>query len=143
MLSDEIKANIPKITVAKYVDLIEASSSSQQCFNMAAADSFLHLTRPLGPASLLAPPSTTPLSISLHPQALFSILDHSQRRPPAAPRVIGTLLGSRSEDGTVVSITSSFAVGHTETTDQVEVDMEYQKQMLALHLRAKDRKSVV
>lgn len=110
---------------------------------MASVDSYLHLTRPLGPATLAAPPTTTPLSISLHPQALFSILDHSQRRPPSAPRVIGTLLGTRTEDGTIVSITSSFAVGHTETTDQVEVDMEYQKQMLSLHLRANPKEVLV
>jgi translation initiation factor 3 subunit F len=38
---------------------------------------------------------------------------------------------------------SSFAVSHTETTDQVEVDMEYQKAMLALHLRANPKEVLV
>lgn len=57
--------------------------------------------------------------------------------------MIGTLLGTRSEDGTEVEIRSTFAVGHTETTDQVEVDMEYQKQMLALHLKANPREILV
>ena len=106
-------------------------------------DSYLHLSRPLGPSTVSNPPSTAALSISLHPQALFSILDHSQRRPPSAPRVIGTLLGTRSEDGTLVSITTSFAVGHTENAEQVEVDMDYQKQMLALHLRANPKEVLV
>lgn len=57
--------------------------------------------------------------------------------------MIGTLLGTRSEDGTEVEIRSCFAVGHTETVDQVEVDMEYQKQMLALHLKANPREVLV
>lgn len=42
-----------------------------------------------------------------------------------------------------MEIRSTFAVGHTETTDQVEVDMEYQKQMLALHLKANPREFLV
>lgn len=57
--------------------------------------------------------------------------------------MIGTLLGIRSEDGTEVEIRSCFAVGHTETTDQVEVDMEYHKQMLALHLKANPKEVLV
>jgi translation initiation factor 3 subunit F len=82
-------------------------------------------------------------SPQLTSQAVFSILDHSLRRNADQERVIGTLLGTRSEDGTEVEIRSTFAVGHTETTDQVEVDMEYQKQMLALHLRANPREVLV
>lgn len=42
-----------------------------------------------------------------------------------------------------MEIRSTFAVGHTETTDQVEVDMEYQKQMLALHLKANPKEVLV
>lgn len=42
-----------------------------------------------------------------------------------------------------MEIRSTFAVGHTETTDQVEVDMEYQKQMLSLHLKANPREFLV
>lgn len=34
-------------------------------------------------------------------------------------------------------------MGHTETTDQVEVDMEYQKAMLSLHLRANPKEILV
>lgn len=77
-------------------------------------------------------------------KALFSILDHSARRPPDQSRVIGTLLGSRSDtDESQVTVHSAFAVGHTETTDQVEVDMEYQKAMLSLHLRANPKEILV
>lgn len=34
-------------------------------------------------------------------------------------------------------------MGHTETAEQVEVDMDYQKQMLALHLKANPREILV
>ena len=57
--------------------------------------------------------------------------------------MIGTLLGTRTEDGQEVEIRNCFAVGHTETAEQVEVDMDYQKQMLALHLRANPKEVLV
>jgi translation initiation factor 3 subunit F len=110
---------------------------------MAEKDSFLHLARPLGPAPVGAQPSTAPLSVVIQPQAIFSILDHSLRRPSDQDRVIGTLLGVRSEDGTEIEIRNCYAVPHTETAEQVEVDMDYQKQMLALHLRANPREVLV
>lgn len=77
------------------------------------------------------------------PKAIFSVLDHSLRRNADQERVIGTLLGTRSEDGSEVEVRSAFAVGHSEAEDQVEVDMEYHKQMLALHLKANPREVLV
>ncbi|KAH7125237.1 eukaryotic translation initiation factor 3 subunit F [Dendryphion nanum] len=106
-------------------------------------DSFLHLARPLGPAPIGAQPSTAPLAVVIQPQAIFSIIDHATRRPSDQERVIGTLLGTRSEDGTEIEIRNCYAVPHTETAEQVEVDMDYQKQMLALHLRANPREILV
>lgn len=48
-------------------------------------------------------------------------------------------MGTRSEDGSDASVSSAFAIPHTENEDQVEVDVEYQKNMLSLHLRAHPR----
>lgn len=110
---------------------------------MAEGDTFLHLSRPLGAAPIGAQPTNTPLTVTIQPQALFSILDHSLRRNKNQERVIGTLLGTRSEDGTSVSIENCYAVPHTETTEQVEVDMDYQKTMLSLHLRSNPREVLV
>lgn len=109
---------------------------------MSDVDSFLHLARPLGPA-VGGQATTNPLNVIIQPQAIFSILDHSLRRNVDQERVIGTLLGVRSEDGQEVEIRNCFAVGHTETQEQVEVDMDYQKQMLALHLKANPREVLV
>ncbi|MCJ1283891.1 hypothetical protein MMC26_003222 [Xylographa opegraphella] len=110
---------------------------------MVEADSFLHLARPLGPAAIGSQTTTAPLNVIIQPQAIFSILDHSLRRNVDQERVIGTLLGVRSEDGQEVEIRNCFAVGHTETQEQVEVDMEYQKQMLSLHLKANPKEVLV
>lgn len=42
-----------------------------------------------------------------------------------------------------MEIRNGFAVPHTETQEQVEVDMEYQKNMLLLHLKANPREVLV
>ncbi|KAI4859385.1 Mov34-domain-containing protein [Hypoxylon rubiginosum] len=105
-----------------------------------AVESFLHLSRPLAP-TMNFHSSMAPLSVAIQPSAVLSILDHATRRdiPTASSRVIGALVGSRSEDGSEVTVASSFAIPHTENEDQVEVDVEYQKNMLSLHLRAHPR----
>ncbi|KFY81665.1 hypothetical protein V500_11202 [Pseudogymnoascus sp. VKM F-4518 (FW-2643)] len=104
-----------------------------------AAESFLHLARPLGPTAVGIQPTTAPLNVIVQPQVVFSILDHALRRDPASNRVIGALLGVRSEDGMEVEVKNCFAINHTETEEQVEVDVEYQKNMLALQLKANPR----
>lgn len=107
-------------------------------------NNFLHLARPLAPATVSASaPTTAPVSVTIQPQALFSILDHASRRPPEQERVIGTLLGTRSDDGTEVEVRNCYAVPHTETAEQVEVDMDYQKRMLELHLKAAPREILI
>lgn len=61
------------------------------------------------------------------------------RRDPQSHRVIGALLGVRAEDGMEVEVRNCFAIPHTETEEQVEVDVEYQKNMLSLQLKANPR----
>ena len=101
--------------------------------------------------------------VQVHPVALFSILDHFLRRSdpepeegelnedgtqaaeepkqPAATRVIGTLLGTRTESE--VEIKSCFAVPHHETSEQVQVDMDYHKTMYELHHRVNPEEVIV
>ncbi|KAI0141670.1 JAB1/Mov34/MPN/PAD-1 ubiquitin protease-domain-containing protein [Xylariaceae sp. FL1272] len=109
-----------------------------------SSSTFLHLSRPLAPSSYNYHNNLAPLSVTIQPQAILSILDHAVRRdipatPASSSRVIGALIGTRSEDGSDVSVVSSFAIPHTENEDQVEVDVEYQKNMLALHLKVNPR----
>lgn len=70
------------------------------------------------PTVLQFVPSTTGLSAKVHPLVIFNICDCYVRRPDQADRVIGTLLGSISADGTV-DIRNSYAVPHNESSDQV------------------------
>ncbi|ORX69188.1 Mov34-domain-containing protein [Linderina pennispora] len=87
--------------------------------------------------------TTTAQQCYIHPVVLFSILDHFLRRNDNQERVIGTLLGVRSDDGRIVEIRSSFAVPHFETEDQVEVDMEHHRTMYTLHKKASAREQIV
>ncbi|KAL6865982.1 hypothetical protein ACO1O0_002082 [Amphichorda felina] len=108
---------------------------------------FIHLSRPLAPSQAGLQTSLAPLAVNIQPQAVLSILDHAVRRDvrdaTQPSRVIGALVGTRSEDGTEVEVRSCFAIPHTEEEDQVEVDVEYQKNMLALTLKANPRESLL
>ncbi|KAK7470348.1 hypothetical protein VKT23_001776 [Stygiomarasmius scandens] len=108
---------------------------------------------PLGPSSSAiqiqnSPSATTgqnaprtPRRITIHPVALFSILDHYLRRKDDQDRVIGTLLGTRTD--TEVEVRSSFAVLHNETSEQVAVDMEYHRSMYELHHKVNPKEVIV
>ncbi|KIY49476.1 Mov34-domain-containing protein [Fistulina hepatica ATCC 64428] len=85
--------------------------------------------------------SRTPTSITIHPAALFSILDHYLRRKENQPRVIGTLLGMRHDSH--VEVRSSFAVLHSEDDDVVAVDMEYHRNMYELHHKVNPKELIV
>ncbi len=82
-------------------------------------------------------------SVTIHPTALFSILDHYLRRTDTQQRVIGTLLGTRSEGDNAVSVRTAFAVLHSETSEQVAVDMDYHRAMFDLSQRANPKESIV
>jgi len=92
----------------------------------------------VNPTAARAVPIT---SVLVHPIALFSILDHFLRRDDKQDRVIGTLLGTRSESE--VEVKSSFAVLHAETAERVAVDMDYHRAMLELHQKVNPREVIV
>lgn len=75
--------------------------------------------------------------------ALFSILDHYLRRDASQPRVIGTLLGIRSE--AEVEVRNCFAVPHSESEDpwQIQLDAEHHRRMLELHQRVRPEEVVL
>jgi translation initiation factor 3 subunit F len=86
--------------------------------------------------------------VTIHPVALFSILDHYLRRKDDQDRVIGTLLGVRSgtaggAEAETVEVRSSFAVLHSETSEQVAVDMEYHRTMYELHHKVNPKEVIV
>ena len=58
------------------------------------------------------------VKVHIHPVALFSIVDSYERRQESDKRVIGTLLGVKTQPG-VVEVLSGYAVPHNETTEEV------------------------
>ncbi|PIA36008.1 hypothetical protein AQUCO_03400122v1 [Aquilegia coerulea] len=87
-------------------------------------------------------PSTTSLTAKVHPVVIFNICDCYVRRPDQAERVIGTLLGSVSADGTV-DIRNSYAVPHNESSDQVALDIDYHHNMLLSHQKVNPKEVIV
>ncbi|KAL4290104.1 hypothetical protein GQ457_14G025270 [Hibiscus cannabinus] len=65
-----------------------------------------------------------------------------KKRPDQAERVITTLLGSILPDGTV-DIRNSHAVPHTESAEQVALDIEYHHNMLASHQKVNPKEVIV
>ncbi|MBA0782438.1 hypothetical protein Gotri_000322 [Gossypium trilobum] len=90
----------------------------------------------------LGTPSTANLSAKVHPLVIFNICDCYVRRPDQAERVIGTLLGSVLPDGTV-DIRNSYAVPHTESAEQVALDIEYHHNMLVSHQKVNPKEVIV
>ncbi|MBA0631422.1 hypothetical protein Godav_000298, partial [Gossypium davidsonii] len=82
------------------------------------------------------------LSAKVHPLVIFNICDCYVRRPDQAERVIGTLLGSVLPDGTV-DIRNSYAVPHTESAEQVALDIEYHHNMLVSHQKVNPKEVIV
>ncbi|KAJ8551233.1 hypothetical protein K7X08_000603 [Anisodus acutangulus] len=91
---------------------------------------------------LLFSPSSTSLSAKVHPLVIFNICDCYVRRPDQADRIIGTLLGSVLPDGTV-DIRNSYAVPHSESQDQVALDIDYHHNMLSSHQKVNPKEVIV
>ncbi|PKA62400.1 Eukaryotic translation initiation factor 3 subunit F [Apostasia shenzhenica] len=87
-------------------------------------------------------PSTATVSARIHPVVLFNICDCYVRRPDQAERVIGTLLGSVSTDGTI-EIKNSYAVPHNESADQVALDIDYHHTLYASHQKVNPKEVIV
>ncbi|KAK4685135.1 translation initiation factor 3 subunit F, partial [Tremellales sp. Uapishka_1] len=103
--------------------------------------SAIHLNLPPTSASQSRPPT----SITIHPSVLASILTHHSRRSPdsTTPRVIGTLMGVRSENGQEVDVRSCFAVPHSEDDDKIALDMPFHQGMVELLSKNGARESIV
>lgn len=104
---------------------------------LSTKSSTLHLTSTSGA------PAFRPFTCVINPVVLFSILDHYLRRNEGQERVIGTLLGVRSDDGTEVEIRNCFNVPHQENDSEVAVDMEHHRAMFELHQRVNPREVIV
>lgn len=105
------------------------------------SSSAIHVHSSLNTSAAAQNAPRTPTSVTIHPVALFSILDHYLRRTDKQDRVLGTLLGTRTDSG--VEVRSSFAVLHSETSEQVAVDMDYHRTMYDLHHKVNSKEVIV
>ncbi|KAK0206900.1 JAB1/Mov34/MPN/PAD-1 ubiquitin protease-domain-containing protein [Desarmillaria ectypa] len=105
------------------------------------SSSAIHVHSSLNASTAIQNAPRPPTSVTIHPVALFSILDHYLRRTDKQDRVLGTLLGTRTETG--VEVRSSFAVLHSETSEQVAVDMDYHRTMYDLHHKVNSKEVIV
>ncbi|KAL5487681.1 hypothetical protein ACEPAI_5789 [Sanghuangporus weigelae] len=86
-------------------------------------------------------PTRSIQNVIVHPVVLFNILDHYLRRKDSQERVIGTLLGIRTE--TEIEVHNCFAVLHSETTEQVAVDQDYHRTVYDLHHKVHPKEVIV
>lgn len=73
-----------------------------------------------------------PKQATVEAQALFQIFSHATRLQDGQHRVIGTLLGSRSEDGSEVEIKCAYMIPISESGDEVTIDVDYYSEMFSL-----------
>ena len=85
--------------------------------------------------------TTNTLKYQIHPVVILNILDHFSRRSTDQNRVIGALLGEYKEG--FIEIKNCFPVRHTETVDEVSVDIDFYKTMFDLHHRVYPNDAVI
>ncbi|ORY24868.1 hypothetical protein BCR39DRAFT_312352 [Naematelia encephala] len=106
-----------------------------------AASSALQLNLPPSSSSQ----GRAPAKITVHPSVIASMLTHHSRRPieSTTPRVIGTLMGTRSENGLEVDVRTAFVVPHSEDEEKVALDMPFNQTMVDLLNRNGAKEQVV
>lgn len=116
---------------------------SNYCTTDAYSITMTTTTEQSSPALLFEDSADTSVTdVIVHPLVLLQVLDHHTRRQEASSRVIGTLLGHR-RDGNTVEVTNCFAVPHAERGEEVAIGKDFNKTMLALHLRTNRKETVV
>ncbi|KAI9145681.1 eukaryotic translation initiation factor 3, subunit F [Paraphysoderma sedebokerense] len=81
-------------------------------------------------------------STIVSPVVLFSILDHYIRRDGSQEKVVGALLGVRSDDGSMIEIRNSFPIPYSDNND-IFLDIDFTRLMYQLHRRVNNREVVV
>lgn len=103
----------------------------------------MHLFRP-NVAAPAAQATVGSVGVKIHNSALFAILEIvSKTVIEDNKRVIGTLLGVRSDDGSNVEIRDAFLVPCQETGDSISIEEQTHKTMYQLYKKAHPKESVL
>lgn len=104
---------------------------------------YMHLIRPTVTAPA-APSAASPMGVKIHPSALFLILEIvSKQVLEDQNRIIGTLLGVRSDDGSNVEIRDAFMVPCQETGDLISIEEHTHKTLYQLYKKAHPKEFVL
>lgn len=108
---------------------------------MSQTNSFMHLVRP----NVIAPAAGSangPASIKIHAPAMLTILEIISQQV-LNKRIIGTLLGSRSDDGLEMEIKDGFMVPINETGDSIVIEDQVHKSLYQLYKKAHPKETVL
>lgn len=108
---------------------------------MSQKNSFMHLVRP----NVIAPAAGSangPASIKIHAPAMLTILEIISQQV-LNKRIIGTLLGSRSDDGLEMEIKDGFMVPINETGDSIAIEDQVHKSLYQLYKKAHPKETVL
>lgn len=104
---------------------------------------FMHLIRPSVAAPAVAS-AGGPAHIRIHASAIAQVLENvSKQILPGNKRIIGTLLGSRSDDGLTFEIRDAFLVPCNETGDSVAIEEHTHKTLFQLYKKAHPKEHVL
>lgn len=85
--------------------------------------------------NLSSAPHQRAFTTTTSPVVLFSVLDHFLRRDDSQQKVIGALLGVRSQDGSEVEIRNVMPLIYTLKGEDIVLDKEHYRNMYELHQR--------
>lgn len=85
--------------------------------------------------NLSSAPHQRAFTTTTSPVVLFSVLDHFLRRDDSQQKVIGALLGVRSQDGSEVEIRNVMPLIYTVEENSIALDKEHYRNMYELHQR--------
>lgn len=107
------------------------------------SETYLHLVRPTINAPA-ASSTAAPVGIKIHYSALFSILEIvSKQTLDSQKRILGTLLGTRSDDGSSVEIRDAFMVPCLETGDSIAIEELKHKTLYSLYKKTHPKEFIL
>ncbi|RLV91714.1 Eukaryotic translation initiation factor 3 subunit F [Spathaspora sp. JA1] len=108
-----------------------------------SSDSFMHLVRP-GVSAPAAASVAHGAQVKIHTPAMLSILEIVSKQVISTnKRVIGSLLGSRSEDGSIFEIMDAFVVPCNETGDSIVIEDQTHKTLYQLYKKGHPKQTVL
>lgn len=109
------------------------------------SDSYMHLFRPTVAAPAASSGPST-VAVKIHNPALFKILEIVSKQmleENKNKRIIGTLLGVRSDDGSTVEVRDAFMVPCQETGDSISIEEHTHKTLYQLYKKAHPKEFVL